>query len=42
MALFRCRYHTVVESGRKERGSSVSTVFSLGVEIERADAGRDG
>ena len=42
MALFRCRYHTVVESGRKERGSSVSTVFSLGVENERADAGRDG
>ena len=42
MVLFLCRYHTVVESGRKERGPCVVTKFSLGMENERADAGRDG
>ena len=42
MAHFRCRYHTVAESGRKERGPRVGNRFSLDVENERADVGRDG
>ena len=32
----------VAESGRKERSPRVSTRFSLGVENEWTDAGRDG
>ena len=31
----------VAESGREERNPRVSTTFGLGVENERADAGRD-
>ena len=37
MALLRCRYHSVGENGRKDRGPCVSTRFSLGVENERAE-----
>ena len=32
----------VAEIGREERNQRVSIIFSLGVENEQADAGRDG
>ena len=32
----------VTGNGRKERSPRVSSIFSLGVEKERADTGRDG
>ena len=32
----------IAESGKKERNPWVSTRFSLGVENDRGDAGRDG
>ena len=31
----------VAESGRKERGPCITTIFTLGVENEQVDAGRD-